>query len=97
MTSCHCAFPELGLVCVHVAETDWILPPFLTAARNLERALGLANTVADERYRLYVEFVSDRDGTEGSGNQIGEYLAQVRLASLAALGQGKNAFGLERK
>ena len=49
------------------------------------------NTVADERYQLYVEFVSEQ-----RGNQIGEYLEQVRVASLAALGQGKNAFGLPR-
>ncbi|KAI5475321.1 nuclear pore complex protein Nup107 [Pseudohyphozyma bogoriensis] len=50
---------------------------------NLQRALDLANVVADERYQLYLEFVTER-----GGNKIGEYLAQVRLASLAALEGG---------
>lgn len=54
---------------------------------NLSRALALANVVADERYELYLEFVAE------SGNKIGEYLTQVRQASLASLGNGGNAFG----
>lgn len=54
---------------------------------NLALAVSLANTVADERYQLYVEFV-----TEGE-NKIGDYLVQVRQASLALLGTSGNPFG----
>lgn len=53
-----------------------------TNDRNLQRALDLANVVADERYRLYLEFISP------SGNRIAEYLGHVREAALAALAGG---------
>ncbi|KAM0749487.1 nuclear pore protein 84/107 [Meredithblackwellia eburnea MCA 4105] len=49
---------------------------------NLGRALDLANTVADEKLKIYVEFVGE------AKNRLGEYLEQVREASLAALEKG---------
>lgn len=55
--------------------------------RNLQRALDLANVVADERYKLYMEFVSVRRNT------ITDYLEQVRTAALRAL-EGSNAFAV---
>ncbi|KAK4050269.1 Nucleoporin nup84 [Microbotryomycetes sp. JL201] len=56
---------------------------------SLSKCLDLANIVADERYQVYVEFVTP------SGNLLPEYLTQVRLASLASLEQGKSAFGVQ--
>ncbi|SCZ87891.1 BZ3500_MvSof-1268-A1-R1_Chr2-3g05359 [Microbotryum saponariae] len=51
---------------------------------SLQRCFELANLVADERTQLYLEFVGERT------NLIGDYLDQVRLASLAALEVGKD-------
>lgn len=64
----------------------------VTARSSLSRCLALANTVADERHQVYVEFVtSDGDG----GNKLGDYLEQVRQAALGSLDKGGNAFGFE--
>ncbi|KZT29989.1 hypothetical protein NEOLEDRAFT_1126698 [Neolentinus lepideus HHB14362 ss-1] len=49
---------------------------------NLAHALGLANTVADSRYKLYEGF-SDEDG-----KRLGEYLGVVRSAVVAGLEEG---------
>ncbi|KAM0786333.1 hypothetical protein ACM66B_001806 [Microbotryomycetes sp. NB124-2] len=54
---------------------------------SLTKCLDLANVVADERYQLYVEFVTDND------NKLSDYLRQVRRASIASLEQSKSAFG----
>lgn len=59
--------------------------PAVAPSSNLTRALSLANVIADERYQLYVEFVTEKE------NKIQEYLVQVRQASLASLGAGGNA------
>ena len=47
--------------------------------RNLQKAIDLANEVADERYRIWSDFIGP------SGNLLPEYLARVREASLACL------------
>ncbi|KAG6906112.1 hypothetical protein DXG01_015860 [Tephrocybe rancida] len=49
---------------------------------NLMRALGLANTVADSRYKLYEDFVNQ------DGRRLGDYLGAVRRAMLAGLEAG---------
>lgn len=59
-----------------------LAPDFRLATRNLQRAIDLTNVVADERYQLYLEFVTER------GNTVGEYLELVRLASVASLEGG---------
>lgn len=58
---------------------------FLT--RNLKRALDLANTVADSRYKLYEDFVNE------DGRRLGDYLGAVRQAILGGLeGGGSDPF-----
>ncbi|KAG5649869.1 hypothetical protein H0H81_001706 [Sphagnurus paluster] len=49
---------------------------------NLKRALQLANTVADSRYKLYEDFVNEE------GRRLGDYLGAVRQAILAGLENG---------
>ena len=53
---------------------------------NLQRALDLAAIVADAKYDLFREFVTER------GNALPEYLEQVRNATLAALEVTRNPF-----
>ncbi|SCV74874.1 BQ2448_7903 [Microbotryum intermedium] len=60
------------------------ISPILLMHSSLQRCFELANLVADERTQLYLEFVGERT------NLIGDYLDQVRLASLAALEVGKD-------
>ena len=55
-------------------ETSSIIPT------NLTRALALSNIVADEKYSLYLEFITPER------NRIGEYLLAVREAKLKAVG-----------
>ena len=50
--------------------------------RNLKRALGLANVVADSRYKLYEDFANE------DGRRIGDYLEAVRRAVLAGMEKG---------
>lgn len=45
--------------------------------------MNLANVIADGRYDLYLDFVSD------TGNRMPEYLAQLRKTSLAILALSK--------
>jgi nuclear pore complex protein Nup107 len=55
--------------------------------RNLKRALALANTVADSRYKLYEDFINQ------SGKRLGDYLGAVRRAILGGLeGGGSDPF-----
>ncbi|KAJ6546893.1 nuclear pore protein 84/107 [Mycena capillaripes] len=54
---------------------------------NLKRALELANVVADSRYKLYEDFVSE------DGRRLGDYLGAVRQAILGGLeGGGSDPF-----
>lgn len=53
---------------------------------NLQRALDLAAIVADAKYDLFREFVTER------GNALPDYLGQVREATLAALEVTRNPF-----
>ncbi|GAA6003664.1 hypothetical protein JCM10207_003535 [Rhodosporidiobolus poonsookiae] len=65
---------------------------------NLPRCLALSNLVADERYQLYVEFLSPSSGGEvevESPLGLKAYLREVRKASLASLEKGRGVFGLE--
>lgn len=50
--------------------------------RNLRRALQLPNIVADSRYSIFRDFVST------GVNRMPEYLAGVREAAIAVLGNG---------
>ncbi|WFD26820.1 Nucleoporin nup84 [Malassezia nana] len=56
---------------------------------NLAHALALPNLVADERLRLYVEFLSP----DMSQSPLRRYLLQVREAALLALNRGQNPLG----
>lgn len=56
---------------------------------NLAHALALPNLVADERLRLYVEFLSP----DMSQSPLRRYLRQVREAALLALDRGQNPLG----
>jgi nuclear pore complex protein Nup107 len=51
-------------------------------ARNLKRALELANVVADSRYKLYEDFANE------DGRRLGDYLEAVRQAVLGGLEKG---------
>ncbi|GAA99622.1 uncharacterized protein L969DRAFT_86891 [Mixia osmundae IAM 14324] len=53
---------------------------------NLQLAIDLAATVADERYKVYLAFVTSKH------NRMGEFLELVRVASIAALDRGSNPF-----
>jgi len=46
---------------------------------NLERAILLANIVADSRYKLYEDFVNEE------GRKLADYLGAVRQAILAGV------------
>ncbi|TIC27779.1 nuclear pore protein 84/107 [Wallemia mellicola] len=57
--------------------------------RYIDEALNLANTVADERYRIYLEFVRrstslSKKGVAGS-NTLASYLSLVKSAALSKL------------
>ncbi|KAG6877257.1 hypothetical protein C0993_009026 [Termitomyces sp. T159_Od127] len=70
-----------AFVCVSPPETKNF------SFRNLTRALHLANTVADSRYKLYEDFVNE------DGRRLGDYLGAVRQAVLAGLeGGGSDPF-----
>ena len=60
-----------------------IVQPFLISSailsRNIRAALELTNIVADSRYKLYYDFISDEE------NKLGTYLRAVRAAVLAGL------------
>ena len=58
------------------------------ALRYLPRAIQLANLVADEGHKLYLDFITHEH------NRLQEYLGFVRLAHLAALEQNTDPFGL---
>ncbi len=53
---------------------------------SLQRALDLATIVADAKFDLFREFVTER------GNSLPDYLEQVRNATLAALEVTRNPF-----
>lgn len=54
--------------------------------RNLHLALQLPTLVADERHKLYLEFIwSDQ-------NKLQDYLASVRQASLLVLDTSRDVF-----
>jgi nuclear pore complex protein Nup107 len=54
--------------------------------RALRSALELANVVADDRYRLYEEFVKPAEKSAGTGGRtLEEYLGYVRAAVLNGL------------
>lgn len=55
---------------------------------NLQLALDLSNLVADEKYRLYAEFLGDGHSAGKKENKLKEYLALVRETSLAGLQMG---------
>jgi len=63
-------------------ENDKILNCDRMIYRNLKRALELANTVADSRYKLYDDFMNE------GGRTLSEYLGAVRQAILAGLEVG---------
>ena len=59
-----------------------------TQPTSLPRALHLAQVVADEKHRVYVEFITDER------NRLGDYLRLVRDVSLKALGSGIDPLSL---
>lgn len=61
-------------------------------SRNIQKALDLVNVIADERHRLYVEFMGDGHSTGQTENRLKEYLGLVREASLAALATSNDPF-----
>ncbi|KAG6852732.1 hypothetical protein C0991_009470 [Blastosporella zonata] len=77
---------------IYIPELIIRLHSLLVASRhhikeNLTRALSLANTVADSRYKLYEDFVNE------DGRRLGGYLGAVRQAILAGLeGGGSDPF-----
>lgn len=58
-----------------------------TPNSNLAKALDLSNIIADERYKIYVDFI----GREG--NRLPDYLTLVREATLAAMEKNPDPFG----
>jgi len=60
---------------------------------NLHKALELSNVVADERYKLYIEFMGDGHSQNEQDNRLKEYLGLVRQASLACLERQGDVFG----
>ena len=79
------------LVASRSKAPEWV--PIITATlssylthvilnRNLKHALLLANIVADSRYKLTDDFVSQ------DGRRLGDYLGAVRQAVLAGLEAG---------
>jgi len=54
---------------------------------NLNLAMGLSEVVADERHKLYLEFIQSN-----SQNLLKDYLLRVREASLLLLDQGGDVF-----
>lgn len=54
----------------------------LTLFRHLPRALQLANLVADERHKLYLDFVAPTD------NRLRQYLDLVADAALVQMDNG---------
>ncbi|KAG6856667.1 hypothetical protein H0H87_002044 [Tephrocybe sp. NHM501043] len=77
---------------IYVPELIIRLHSLLVSSRhhikeNLTRALRLANTVADSRYKLYEDFVNE------DVRRLGDYLGAVRQAVLAGLeGGGSDPF-----
>ncbi|CAA7264467.1 unnamed protein product [Cyclocybe aegerita] len=69
--------PELILRLHYILHSSRNLIP-----ENLKRALELANIVADSRYKLYEDFMSE------GGRTLAEYLGTVRQAILAGLEHG---------
>ena len=61
-------------------------------SRNLQRCLELSNVVADERHRLYAEFLGDGHSAKQTDNRLREYLDGVREAALCALQSGGDPF-----
>jgi hypothetical protein len=59
---------------------------------HLAAALRLPNLVADERHKLYLEFVTPAQA--GEGNRLREYLGFVREAHLQALESSTDAFAV---
>jgi hypothetical protein len=53
---------------------------------NLQKAIDLANIVADEYSSLYQEFLSP------AGNRMPDYLGRVREACMASLEHSTNPF-----
>lgn len=73
-----------------VLSLHWMLVDTSQVVKeNLAHALALPNLVADERLRLYVEFLApDMDQSP-----LRRYLRQVREAALLALDRGQNPLG----
>ncbi|KAH9951311.1 nuclear pore protein 84/107 [Amylocystis lapponica] len=72
---------------IYIPELIIRLHSTLTASRNrfpenLKHALAVVNVVADSRYKLYEDFVSQ------DGRRLGDYLGAVRQAFLAGLEGG---------
>lgn len=73
-----------------VLSLHWMLVDTSQVVKeNLAHALALPNLVADERLRLYVEFLAP-DMTQ---SPLQRYLRQVREAALLALDRGQNPLG----
>lgn len=69
--------------------------PCFPSHSNIQKALELANIVADERYKLYAEFLGDGHSGGSHENKLKDYMDNVRDASLAALERGSNPFAVK--
>ena len=90
--------PELILRLHHLLVTSrTVIPEYIflftghrsfinSYARNLRRALDLANVVADGRYKLYDDFPGAEAGS--GGRPLATYVGAVRQAMLAGLERG---------
>lgn len=54
--------------------------------------MNLSNIVADDRYRLYQDFMGDGFSSPLESNRLQDYLELVRQTSLALLEISGNAF-----
>jgi nuclear pore complex protein Nup107 len=67
------------------------LSTFFLCASNLQKSINLADTVADERYMLWHQFVGPKT------NRLGDFLARVRSSSLTILESSNDPLVLESK
>jgi hypothetical protein len=63
----------------------------------LQKSVNLADTVADERYELWQQFVGAGSTTDGNNNRLGDFLSRIRSSSLAILESSMDPLVLDTK